>query len=105
MVAATETMAALRRSTVTRVRARDGVELATERLGAADAPAVVFSHGFGQTRHAWTATARAVADSGWQSIIADARGHGDSGWCDDGYYDLAQFVDDLVLIARPHKQP
>lgn len=105
MVAATETMATRLRSTVIRVRASDGVELATERLGAADAPAVVFSHGFGQTRSAWTATARAVVDSGWQSITADARGHGDSGWCKDGHYDFAQFVDDLVLIARPHDRP
>jgi pimeloyl-ACP methyl ester carboxylesterase len=90
---------------VLRVRAQDGVELATEHFGDSAAPAVVFSHGFGQTRRAWTPTARAIAANGWRSITTDARGHGDSGWLDDGKYDFAQFVDDLVLIARQHDNP
>jgi pimeloyl-ACP methyl ester carboxylesterase len=88
-----------------RLRARDGVELATERFGPDDAPAVVFAHGFGQTRRAWTPTARLVAAHGWQAITADARGHGDSGWRDDGNYEFAQLVDDLVLIARQTDPP
>jgi pimeloyl-ACP methyl ester carboxylesterase len=87
------------------MKARDGVEIATERFGDDDAPAVVFAHGFGQTRRAWTSTARAVAANGWQAITADARGHGDSGWRDDGHYDFAQFVDDLVLVAGRSEKP
>jgi len=90
---------------VVRLPAKDGVELATERFGNADSPAVIFAHGFGQTRRAWTPTAHAVAANGWQAITADARGHGDSNWCDDGNYDFTQFVDDLVLIARQHTNP
>jgi pimeloyl-ACP methyl ester carboxylesterase len=82
------------------VRAADGVELAIERFGAATAPALVFAHGFGQTRQAWTNTAAALAGAGWQCVTADARGHGDSGWRTDGAYDFAQFVDDLVRVAR-----
>jgi pimeloyl-ACP methyl ester carboxylesterase len=92
-------------STLVRLHADDGVALAVERFGCDDAPAVVFAHGFGQTRHAWAPTARTVAANGWQAITADARGHGDSGWRDDGHYDFAQFVDDLVLIARPIDRP
>ena len=92
-------------NSVARLRARDGVELVTEHHGAADAPAVIFAHGFGQTRRAWTPTAHAVAANGWQAVTADARGHGDSGWRDDGNYDFTQFVDDLVLIARQHENP
>jgi pimeloyl-ACP methyl ester carboxylesterase len=88
-----------------RLKARDGVEIATERFGDDAAPAVVFAHGFGQTRRAWTSTARAVAANGWQAITADARGHGDSGWRDDGHYDFAQFVDDLVLVTNQFEKP
>ena len=79
--------------------------LALDHVGDPDAHAVVFAHGFGQTRRAWTSTANALARAGWLGITADARGHGDSGWLDDGNYDFAQFVDDLVLIARTSAQP
>ncbi|MGH8090531.1 MAG: alpha/beta fold hydrolase [Rudaea sp.] len=78
----------------------DGVPLAVEARGAADAPALVFAHGFGQTRHAWDASAAALAKSGWRCLTMDARGHGDSGWRADGNYDFSQFVDDLVRLAQ-----
>src|SRR5882757_11349148 len=82
------------------VRAADGVTLAVDRFGDADAPGLVFAHGFGQTRHAWTDTARLLAQEGWHCLTADSRGHGDSGWSTDGQYDFPHFVDDLVLLAR-----
>ena len=88
-----------------RIRARDGVALAFDRFGDAAAPPLIFAHGFGQTRGAWTTVARAVSESGWHAIAADARGHGDSGWRDDGAYDFAQFIDDLVLLARQAARP
>jgi pimeloyl-ACP methyl ester carboxylesterase len=80
--------------------ARDGVALAMEKRGAAHAPALVFAHGFGQTRHAWALSAAALACEGWQCITSDARGHGESGWRADGEYEFAQFVDDLLDVAR-----
>ena len=83
-----------------RLRARDGIALMTEHFGDPAAPAVVFAHGFGQTRHAWSTTAALLAEQGFHSVTADARGHGESGWRDDGEYDFAQFVDDLVLVSR-----
>jgi pimeloyl-ACP methyl ester carboxylesterase len=83
-----------------RLRAADGVELALEHFGDAGSPALVFAHGFGQTRQAWTDTAAGFARNGWHCVTADARGHGDSGWRDDGAYDFSQFVDDLVRVAR-----
>lgn len=89
----------------TRVRASDGVSLALDRFGDTAAPPLIFAHGFGQTRGAWTAVARAVAESGWRTITADARGHGASGWRDDGAYEFAQFIDDLVLLARAAAGP
>ena len=90
---------------VSRVHAGDGVELAIEKSGAPTAPALVFAHGFGQTRRAWSGPAKELAAAGWHSITADARGHGDSAWLVDGNYDFAQFVHDLVLVARLAKQP
>jgi pimeloyl-ACP methyl ester carboxylesterase len=71
-----------------------------ERYGDPAAPALVFAHGFGQTRQAWSATAAYLARRGWQCLCADARGHGQSDWRADGAYDLGQFVDDLVCLAR-----
>lgn len=74
--------------------------MAVETFGDASAPAVVFAHGFGQTRQAWSPTATALAARDWRSITSDARGHGESAWRDDGAYDFAQFVDDLHLMAK-----
>ncbi|HZW51065.1 MAG TPA: alpha/beta fold hydrolase, partial [Rudaea sp.] len=78
----------------------DGVPLAVEAHGDVDAPALVFAHGFGQTRHAWDASAATLARAGWRCLAMDARGHGDSGWRNDGRYDFSQFVDDLMRLAR-----
>ncbi|MBS0557869.1 MAG: alpha/beta hydrolase [Proteobacteria bacterium] len=85
--------------------AADGLALAIDSRGDARDPALVFAHGFGQTRQAWNASAATLADGGWRCLTMDARGHGDSGWRADGKYDFAQFVDDLVRAARiaPHK--
>jgi pimeloyl-ACP methyl ester carboxylesterase len=87
------------------LRARDGLRLAVEARGDTHAPPLAFAHGFGQTRHAWDASANALAADGWYCLTADARGHGNSGWRDDGDYDFAQFVGDLVLLARHSAQP
>jgi pimeloyl-ACP methyl ester carboxylesterase len=78
----------------------DGVELAVAAHGDVGAPALVFAHGFGQTRLAWTASAERFAVAGYRCVVADARGHGDSGWRPDGNYALDQFATDLVQIAR-----
>ncbi len=61
---------------------------------------VLFAHGFGQTRHAWNATARALSAAGLQTLAYDARGHGDSDWnATDLPYHGEQFADDLIVLA------
>jgi pimeloyl-ACP methyl ester carboxylesterase len=82
-----------------RLRAADGVELAFERHGPADGLPVAFAHGFGQTRHAWRSAATALGARGYRALIADGRGHGDSGWVADGDYRFEQFIDDAVQLA------
>jgi len=97
---------AVRNAHALRLRAHDGVELAIDQFGAAESPAIVFAHGFGQTRLAWTETAIGLAARGWNSITFDARGHGESGWRDDGAYEFVQFIDDLVGVAHiPAEKP
>ncbi|RAP58638.1 alpha/beta hydrolase [Oleiagrimonas sp. MCCC 1A03011] len=81
-----------------------GIRLAAEVRNPEGAPCVLFAHGFGQTRHAWSATADAMAVTGCRCVSFDARGHGGSGRPDDGYH-MQQFFDDLraVAEAQPHK--
>jgi pimeloyl-ACP methyl ester carboxylesterase len=85
--------------------ADDDVALAVERFGDAGSPGLLFAHGFGQTRHAWSEPARSLAREGWHCLTADSRGHGDSSWSANGHYDFPQFVDDQVLLARHAAQP
>ena len=88
-----------------RLHAADGVQLAVESFGDATLPELVFAHGFGQTRQAWGMTAQNMASLGWHCVTADARGHGESGWRDDGHYDFTQFIDDLVCVAGASTGP
>jgi pimeloyl-ACP methyl ester carboxylesterase len=68
---------------------------------------VVFLHGGGQTRRAWDATARSVAEQGMRAITLDLRGHGESGWPAGGGYTFAHFADDVAAaleqIAERHQ--
>jgi pimeloyl-ACP methyl ester carboxylesterase len=82
-----------------RLPVSDGLSLAVETRGPDHGTPVVFAHGFGQSRHAWTRAAQSLADRGWRTITFDARGHGDSDRVEDGCYVLAQFVDDLLAVA------
>ena len=85
--------------------AEDGLALTVETRGPANAPPVLFAHGFGQSRRSWARTASALAEDGWRTIAFDARGHGDSGRVPDGAYHLEQFVTDLVAIAESFGEP
>ncbi|MEO8959195.1 MAG: alpha/beta hydrolase [Rudaea sp.] len=94
------------KSSAMTLRSVEGLHLAVQTWGDPTAPALVFAHGFGQTRHAWGTSAATLAARGWYCLSADARGHGESGWREDGNYDFAQFVDDLRLVARqPVQRP
>ncbi len=87
--------------TVETLVASDGLPLSIARYGETDAErTVAFAHGFGQTRHAWHDTARAIASAGFHCVAADGRGHGESGWVPGGAYSLDPFVDDARTLAR-----
>ncbi len=82
----------------------DGTALATQIFGDGHA-AVVFAHGFGQTREAWTSCAMATAAVGWSSTTFDARGHGESDWLASGDYLVEQLVSDLALVSAQASSP
>jgi len=86
-------------------RARDGLELTVECYGEPLQPALLYTHGFGQSRVAWHNSALNLAEAGWPGISLDGRGHGDSGWSPDGEYSLDHFLDDLrsVTASLPEK--
>lgn len=76
-----------------------GMTLAAHSYGDPTSPPVILSHGGGQTRHSWGATAQALADQGWYAIAYDHRGHGDSSWSADGDYHIDRFAEDLRELA------
>ncbi|WP_159591827.1 alpha/beta fold hydrolase [Chelativorans xinjiangense] len=61
---------------------------------------VIFLHGGGQTRRAWDATARSIAERGMRAIAVDQRGHGESAWVTSGNYTFAHFAQDMAAVAR-----
>jgi pimeloyl-ACP methyl ester carboxylesterase len=81
------------------IHASDGLTLHCDRYGDGPGPSVLFAHGFGQSRHAWSATAQTLAARGYRCFAADGRGHGDSGWLAGGRYAFAQFLDDVRTLA------
>ncbi len=81
------------------------LSLAVDTRHPGGSPTVVFAHGFGQTRGAWTAAAAALARSGCRCVTFDTRGHGESDRVPDGDYHMDQFADDLMRVAAAQPEP
>jgi pimeloyl-ACP methyl ester carboxylesterase len=88
-----------------RFTAPDGVRLAASAFGDPGGAPVLLLHGGGQTRHAWDATANALAARGAYAIALDLRGHGESGWSPDGRYQVDAFVEDVETVAASFASP
>lgn len=82
-----------------------GNRLAAEAWGDAAAPAVLLLHGGGQTRHAWSDTARLLAAAGLRAIALDHRGHGDSEWVADGDYSFHAIAADIAAVLEALGRP
>jgi non-heme chloroperoxidase len=78
----------------------DGLVVVGDAWGDPAGPLVLLLHGGGQTRHAWSGTARALALEGHHAVALDARGHGDSDWAPTGDYALEAFARDVRSVAR-----
>jgi pimeloyl-ACP methyl ester carboxylesterase len=82
-----------------------GVRLVATARGEKDAPIVLLLHGGGQTRQSWGGTAERLAKSGRRAITLDMRGHGESDWCPDGRYRVADFRGDLAAVLACLPRP
>jgi pimeloyl-ACP methyl ester carboxylesterase len=88
------------RDTPTRVTfAGYGITIVGDRRGDPDGLPVLLLHGGGQTRHAWDATAAALAARGFDVVAVDLRGHGESDWAPDGVYRSADYMADLSAVV------
>lgn len=98
-------------ATVLRLTGAGGIPLAGTAFPSAAAalqtdPALVYAHGFGQTRGAWSRTGQQLATHGYAGLAYDARGHGASGRNPVGLaYAGEQFADDLIIVAGERAQP
>jgi 3-oxoadipate enol-lactonase len=72
----------------------NGIDIAYDDIGAADAPAVVFIHGFPLNRHVWQSQVDALKTH-CRVISYDLRGFGDSG-TGEGPFSMTLFVEDLI---------
>ncbi|WP_028997936.1 alpha/beta fold hydrolase [Azohydromonas australica] len=83
----------------------DGLRIAFDTWGDPDAPMVLFGHGGGQTRHAWTSTAQRFAAAGYWAVAFDLPGHSDSDWMPDGDYSfearLRHLESFVQLLSKP----
>lgn len=82
-----------------------GVPIAADLGGPEQGVPVVLLHGGGQTRHSWGQATRKLAASGHRVCSVDLRGHGESGWADDGDYRLDRFVEDLAAVLATFERP
>jgi pimeloyl-ACP methyl ester carboxylesterase len=81
-----------------RAEVRDGIELAYVRAGIGGYP-LLLVHGWPETKRIWLRNIEPLAQAGFEVIVPDLRGFGDSGLADDGFYDLAAHARDLRALV------
>jgi pimeloyl-ACP methyl ester carboxylesterase len=88
-----------------RVEVGDGLELAFLRAGHGGAP-LLLVHGWPETKRIWWRNVEPLAAAGFEVIVPDLRGFGDSGLAADGFYDVAAHAGDMraLLTALGHER-
>ncbi|MBI5106866.1 MAG: alpha/beta hydrolase [Solirubrobacterales bacterium] len=84
---------------VERATVRDGIELAYWRAGAGGFP-LLLVHGWPETKRIWARNVEPLARAGFEVIVPDLRGFGDSSLAPDGHYDLAAHARDLHALVH-----
>jgi pimeloyl-ACP methyl ester carboxylesterase len=82
-----------------RADVRDGVELAFVRAGEGGQP-VLLLHGWPETKRIWWRNIEPLASAGFEVIVPDLRGFGDSSLALDGFYDLAAMARDVHALVH-----
>jgi pimeloyl-ACP methyl ester carboxylesterase len=84
---------------IERAEVRDGVELAYVREGEGGYP-LLLVHGWPETKRIWWRNIAPLAEAGFEVIVPDLRGFGDSSLAPDGFYDLAAHARDLHALVH-----
>ena len=87
------------RFAVQRAQVRDGLELAYVREGEGGYPLVLL-HGWPETKRIWWRNIEPLATAGFDVIVPDLRGFGDSGLAPDGCYDPATLARDVHALVH-----
>jgi pimeloyl-ACP methyl ester carboxylesterase len=82
-----------------RATVRPGMELAFLREGVGGYP-LLLVHGWPETKRIWWRNVAPLAAAGFEVIVPDLRGFGDSGLAPDGFYDLAAHARDLYALVH-----
>src|SRR3954452_21381125 len=90
-----------RDATAFEVRRADvrGVDLASLREGEGGFPLVLL-HGWPETMRIWWRNVQPLADAGFEVIVPDLRGFGESGPAPDDYYDVVAQARDIEALVR-----
>lgn len=83
----------------------DGLILRADAYGPGAGPPVLFFHGGGQSRRAWSGAARSIAAAGYRTYTVDLRGHGESDWAADGDYLLDAYGRDVEALLDSFDRP
>jgi pimeloyl-ACP methyl ester carboxylesterase len=75
------------------------VELAYDRAGEGGFP-LLLVHGWPETRRIWVRNVEPLAAAGFDVVVPDLRGFGDSPVAPDGFYDLAAHARDLAALLE-----
>lgn len=78
-----------------------GLEIAYLREGIGGKPLLLL-HGWPETKRIWHRNVVPLAAAGFEVIVPDLRGFGDSGLAPDGFYDLAAHSRDLDALVHDH---
>ncbi|MFN8039436.1 MAG: alpha/beta hydrolase [Acidimicrobiales bacterium] len=85
----------------THVFAGRGFPLAHVREGAGEGrPAVLLVHGWPETKRIWWRVIEPLAAAGFEVIVPDLRGFGESGVAPDGFHDVPASSRDLEALVR-----
>jgi pimeloyl-ACP methyl ester carboxylesterase len=84
---------------VEQAEVRPGVNIAYVRAGTGGYP-LLLVHGWPETKRIWWRNIASLAQAGFEVIVPDLRGFGDSGLAPDGCYDLAAHARDMHALLR-----
>lgn len=84
---------------VERAQVRDGLELAYVREGVGGYPLLLL-HGWPETKRIWWRNIEPLAAAGFEVIVPDLRGFGDSDVAPDDFYDQVAVAGDLHILMH-----